>query len=316
MASALITGGAGFIGSHLAGSLLAKGYVVYVFDDLSTGQLTNIPTGAVFFNVDVSCRESIEGAELPNSIDIVYHLAAQSSGEASFDDPQRDILVNYSGTQNMLDYALVKKAKAFVFASSMSVYGNKSQEEALVNEEAIPWPRSYYGINKMASENGIRVFGETNGLPFFIFRLFNVYGPGQNMANVRQGMVSIYLSYINNKQKILVKGGLERFRDFVFVDDVVEALSLPLMHCIKAGEIFNVGTGVKTSVGDLLKIIIKGYGYSNYEEWILAASQTLGDVQGVVADNSKLVGTGSWRPKVDLNQGVGIMINWLENEKL
>jgi UDP-glucose 4-epimerase len=311
---ALITGGAGFIGSHLAKRLIADGYTVYIFDDLSTGYLTNIPAGAVFFNVDISHPQSIAQAKLPEVVDVVYHLAAQSSGEVSFDDPQRDILVNYLGTQNILDYAARKKAKAFIFTSSMSVYGSKDKTQAVVNEMALPSPKSYYGCNKLAAENAIRVFGETTGLPTYIFRLFNVYGPGQNMANIRQGMVSIYLSYINAKQKILVKGSMERFRDFIYIDDVIAALCLPLSNNIKMDEIYNVGTGVGTSVRSLLENILRFYGYSNCEEWILTEPQTLGDVNGVIADNKKLVESGFWQPNTDLYRGISIMIAWLKGQ--
>ncbi len=297
--SYLVTGGAGFIGSNLARKIIAGGGKVYIIDDLSTGFERNIPDGAIFYKTDISRPDQVGKLKLPYKLDTVYHLAAQSSGEASFDDPVRDIEVNYTGTYNILKLAEKKGAKRFIYSSSMSVYG----------------PASYYGCNKLASENMIRIYTKSTRIKSTILRFFSVYGPGQNMFNMKQGMVSIYLAYILNSRPITVKGSLDRFRDIIYIDDVVSILESCEDNPAAYGETFDVGTGMKTTVKDLLKAILKAYGKNNFDKWVKTAPGTPGDIKGCVADITKARRLLGWEHEHNLREGIAGMKEWLDRTK-
>lgn len=308
----IVTGGAGFIGSNLANRLLREGYEVHIIDDLSTGFESNVPAGARFLKADISNKKEIFQLNLPNTIDYVFHLAAQPSGEASFDDPLRDIDVNYKGTLNILTLAKEKKASRFIYSSSMSVYGEAIDQNYIVHEKAECNPASYYGCNKLSSEKLINIFTKGSEMKPTIFRLFNVYGPGQNMFNMKQGMVSIYLAYIINKSPVQVKGSLERFRDFIFVDDVVNAFLLSINNKNTFGKIVNLGTGIKTKVEDLLKIILDQFELQEFHDWVNVIDSTKGDITGLVADIGILSKCLNWKPTVELRHGIFKMKTWLD----
>ena len=305
MSSVVITGGAGFIGSALARRLLDRGDEVLILDNLSTGVEANLPKGAAFVRGDVSRLSSLEG--LPTAPSAVFHLAAQSSGEASFDDPLADFDHNTRGTFLLLQWSLRNGAGRFVYASSMSVYG-ECEGTTPVAETAQLAPRSYYGAAKLASEVYVNLFSRL-GLKTTIFRPFSVYGPGQNMANRRQGMVSIYLSYLLENAPIVVKGDMERFRDHVNVADVVDAFLLALESDRACGRTYNLGTGVRTSVGDLLGKLIR-YTGKPPDYPISRAAGTPGDTRGCVADISLIGRDLDWTPRKTLDEGLQEMISY------
>ena len=311
MALCIVTGGAGFIGSHLARRLIERGDEIFVLDDLSTGFQRNVPKGAVFYQVDVGSINDLLALKFPDKIDTIYHLAGQSSGEASFDDPLRDIKSNYIATYNILKLAEMKYCRRFIFTSSMSVYG-EIDGFTPVNEMHECNPQSYYGCNKLASEKLINVFIEKTGIIPTIFRLFNVYGPGQNMNNLKQGMVSIYMSYLMKDVPILVKGSLDRFRDFIYVDDVVDGL-ISSEPCEKTfGEVFNIGTGQSTTVSEVLQTLLKIFQKDDFDRWIVVEGNTPGDLKGFTADISKLKAAIEWKPRYDIEQGIAEMKAWID----
>lgn len=314
MKTYIITGGAGFIGSSLARRLVNGKNKVYIIDDLSTGYECNIPAEAIFYKIDISEAEKLFDFKFPN-IDVIYHLAAQPSAEVSFDDPSRDIDVNYKATYNILNLARRFNCERFIYASSMSVYGDVEYSDSSVSENYPCAPVSYYGVNKLASEKIIKVFIQKTKIKETILRLFNVYGPGQNMANMRQGMVSIYLSYLMNDLPINVKGSLNRFRDFVYIEDVVDVLIACQDNKNTVGEIFNLGSGTKTTVEQLLKIILKVYGKRDFDKWVNVWGSTKGDIKGFVADINKLNKSLNWLPKYTLIEGIIGMKKWIEEEK-
>ena len=309
----LVTGGAGFIGSQLAKRMVEEGHRVVIIDDLSTGFEHNIPLQTLFIRADISDRAKMANLNLPKPIDVVFHLAAQPSGEASFDDPMRDIEINYRGTLNVLDLAKRARAKRFIYTSSMSVYGDVDSSVSAVGEGHLCKPVSYYGCNKLASEKLTSIFVRHTDIRPTIFRLFNVYGPGQNMQNMKQGMVSIYFAYLLNGKRVQVKGSLDRFRDFIFVDDVVDALSRSVDSMSTYDQIFNVGTGIKTTVKDLLKALLQAYGFENFEQWVLLKGSTSGDIEGCVANIDKLREAIQWEPKYDVETGIVRMKQWVDN---
>ena len=213
MARYLVTGAAGFIGAALASRLMKEGNQVVTIDNLSTGNISNIPDGVKFIEGD--CGNQDVYSNIPNDpFDAIFHIAGQSSGEISFDDPIYDIRTNAESTLLLLKFALKNNCKRFIFASTMSVYGIKPERPVKENEDC--HPESFYGIAKLASEHYLRVY-EQFGIDTTSLRLFNVYGPGQNMDNLRQGMVSIFLAQMLKDKSIHVKGSADRFRDFIHV---------------------------------------------------------------------------------------------------
>lgn len=311
----LVTGGAGFIGSCLAKSLIERGNSVHILDDLSTGLERNIPAGAEFHNVDISDKGALKRLKIPSGIDCVFHLAAQSSGEASFRDPLRDMEVNYEATYNILELAKSAGCQRFIYTSSMSVYGAVPAQAGAVNEEYPCKPVSYYGCNKLASEKMIEIFCRNADIKYTIFRLFNGYGPGQNMLNMQQGMVSIYLSYLMNDTQVHVKGSLERFRDFIYIDDIIEAFSRSEGNEDTYSGVFNLGTSVKTAVKELLTLSLGIYGKDDFDKWVKVEGSTPGDITGCVADINKLKAALRWEPEYELKQGLLKMKEWLDQTK-
>jgi UDP-glucose 4-epimerase len=275
----LITGVAGFIGSKIAHEAIKRGYKVYGVDDLSQGDENNIPQNVNFIRFNLSEKKRF--IQLPKDINIIFHLAGQSSGEVSFDDPVEDLNKNTISTLNLIEYGIENKIQKIVYASSMSVYG--AVDTALpVSENTESLPLSCYGVGKSASEKYLNIYKDK--LPFIIFRMFNVYGPGQNMNNLRQGMVSIFLQYALTQNNITVKGSLERYRDFIYIDDVVDIWMQSITNNLANNQIFNLGTGIKTKIKDLLLIIKKLYPSVIWFE----ASGTMGDQFGLYANIDKL----------------------------
>lgn len=312
MKAYIITGGAGFIGSHLARHLIERGNNVHILDNISTGLEANIPRGSTFHKVDVCDPKALSRLDLPNKVDCIYHLAAQSSGEASFDDPASDIDINYKATYNMLKVARSKRCKRFIYSSTMSVYGNVPIENGPVSEDYLCDPASYYGCNKLASEKLINIFCRANDMDYTVFRIFSAYGPGQNMMNMRQGMISIYISYLLRNVPIEVKGSLDRFRDCVYIDDIRDVL-VKSEECRAAyGGVFNLGTSVRTTVRQMLTVILKTFGKDEFDKWVVVKGPTAGDTTGCVADIRKLRKALCWNTKYALQEGISLMKKSLE----
>lgn len=300
MNKVLITGVAGFIGSRLALRMLQEGYKVIGVDDLSSGNQSNIPSEVDFIHADLSVPSSLN--QLPKDCRKILHLAGQSSGEISFDDPKLDLEKNTVSTLNLIRFGIEHNVERLVYASSMSVYGHVPN--APISEAFKCSPLSCYGVGKKAAEDYLRVY--QNKLPFVALRMFNVYGPGQDLSNLRQGMVSIYVAQALATGRIEVKGSLERFRDFIFIDDVVEAWFRATTQSSALCKTFNLGTGVKTTVQNLLTQVCTLIPNTTY----FVQGSTLGDQSGIYADISTLqtsLGLSEFTP---LSQGLNTFINW------
>lgn len=302
----LITGGAGFIGSHVAHHYVNEKHKVTVVDNFDKGSKENIPDGAQFIKEDIS----IDGwtRRLPDDVTHVIHLAAQSSGEVSFEDPVYDVRTNTVATLELLKWSLDQGIKKFIFASSMNVYGNVEDKPIDENNEVNPC--SFYGVGKVAGESYVKIFSEL-GLNSIVLRLFNVYGPGQNMRNLKQGMLSIYLAYMAKGEPITVKGSTDRFRDFVYIEDVVSAICLSLQSS-SSFDIFNVCSGVRTTVGELLNRIVKNFGFNEYP--IEVVGGTPRDQFGIYGSFSKIKESLGWMPTHDVEKGLGKMISWVRGQ--
>ena len=294
----LITGVAGFIGSKIASKFANSGYEVIGIDDLSGGKINNVPKNIKFIKMDLSNKKLY--GKIPKNCKSIFHLAGQSSGEISFHEPVNDLKKNVISTLNLIDYGIKNRAKIFYYASSMSVYGKSNKKK--FSEYDICKPLSNYGNGKIASENYIKNYKEK--LPFVIFRMFNVYGPGQDMKNLKQGMVSIYLSQALNKKKIIVKGSLNRKRDFIFIDDVVDCWFKSFHSKIK-NETINLGTGKSISVRKLLRLIQKKILGTK----IKVIKGTPGDQFSVCANNNILRKKLNIKKFINIDEGLTKFIN-------
>lgn len=294
----LVTGGAGFIGSHIAKRLVSLGYKVTVIDNLSNGSEENIPSEAEFIKVDLSEEKSL--SSLKNiSCDGIFHLAAQSSGALSFENPLLDLKSHVMATYFLLDWCKNNGVRRFLFSSSTTTYGDPLYLP--IDERHPQQPKTYYAAGKMACEAYIRFF-QTIGIETTILRLPNVYGPCQNLANKDQGMVSIYLSYILENSPIVVKGSLDRFRDFIYVDDVVDAFLTALDNRTSFGKIYNVATGKKTTVREIINGLVKVCGYMDYP--IEIKEGTPGDQFGVVSNVDLIKRELGWSAKTEIDDGL------------
>jgi len=296
----LITGVAGFIGSKVAHRFIEEGYQVVGVDNLSGGKIDNIPREVDFIQGDLAVKKTFDN--IPSDCSRVLHLAGQSSGEISFDDPVLDLQKNTISTLNLIDYGIKNSINSILYASSMSVYG--SVDDKPVREKDNTHPLSCYGVGKLAGEGYLKVYQKQ--LPFISLRMFNVFGPGQDMDNLRQGMVSIYLAQALKNNKIEVKGSVDRFRDFIFIDDVVEAW-FRLSNEPKAyGQTLNLATGKRTTVYDLLEKICKNILGCEY----FIKGNTPGDQNGIYANISELSKYIDTDKFVSLDDGLERFVKW------
>ena len=281
----LITGVAGFVGKNLAMWLTKIGHQVWGLDNFYNSDKSCLVDKVNFIEADVSnkfWRNQFSNID----IDVIVHLAAQSSGEISFQQPEYDLDTNIKGTMQVCLFAKENNVKKIVFASSMSVYG---EIQGVVEENDETIPLSLYAVGKKSSEDYLRIFSRQYGFEVVNLRLFNIYGNGQNMKNLAQGMVSIYLAQLLGEQsEILVKGGIERYRDFIHVYDVVKVFNHFIGKEIESGrfETFNIGTAVKTTVIELITKLQRNFKISKD---IFVLEGTLGDQSGIVANNKKLL---------------------------
>ncbi len=305
MANYLVTGAAGFIAAHLAKTLIEQGHTVTTIDNLSTGFVENIPEGCRF--IEGNDYEDEVLAKLNNEyFDAIFHIAGQSGGVTSFDDPVYDMNSNITSTLKLLDYAQKTGCKRFVYASSMSVYGDENP--CPVYETSDLKPKTFYAVGKLASEHYMRLYSSFFGIRCTALRFNNTYGPGQNMQNLRQGMVSIFIAQAVKNHHIHVMGDKNRFRDFVHVSDNVRA-------CIMAANgneeslynEYNVATNIKHTCEQLVTAIQNALPYEVTVEY---NGSTPGDQYGIYCDYSKIEKNLGWKPTVQFDEGIAAMVDW------
>jgi len=306
----LVTGGAGFIGSHLVDKLMLDGHEVVVLDDLSSGSLKNIEhhldePGFRFVKGDIRYARTVEKAL--EGVDAVIHEAAIASVPLSIKDPALTDEVNIFGTLNLLEVSLRAKVKRFVYASSCAVYGAAS--ELPISEDVPLKPLSPYASSKLAAEERCKVFHENYGLETIRLRYFNVYGPRQ-AASEYAGVMLKFLERIRRDQPPVIFGDGEQTRDFVYIGDVVEATLLALDREGAAGEVFNIGTGEATTIKKLCEIFLKLTGKTHLKPIYMDAKP--GDIRHSQADITKAMKLLGYRPKVSLELGVRGFLNRAE----
>ncbi len=292
----VVTGGAGFIGYHLIQKLSKISKNIIVIDNFSTGYNKSFPKNVILIKKNCEDKSVIKFLD-KYQIQSIVHLAGVSSVEASFDDPIKDANSNIISTVNLLNFAKRKNIKNFVYASSMCVYGNLKNN---VKETQKTVPISFYGLSKITAENYIN-FLNTPKTSRIILRLFNVYGPGADKSNEKHGMFGIFFNQILRKKKILVKGSLSRYRDFVYIDDVLSIIIKSMMIKDNKSHTFNVCTSKKTSVKNLISMM---FSELKFKKKIISKGNTPGDQYGIYGNNKKIKRKFKIKNFISLKEGM------------
>jgi UDP-glucose 4-epimerase len=294
-----VTGGAGFIGSHLCEALLERGTEVIAYDNLTAGKTENLgdlpADKGRLVRGDIRDPKALE--ETAGNCKTIFHLAAQISVPFSMKNPKEDFDVNVYGTLNVLETARKRDAR-LIFASTAAVYGDA--EETPTPEDCPAQPISFYGLSKRVAEEYCQFYKENYGMEVVILRIFNVYGLRGH------GVIPDFLDKLRTTpHKLEILGTGEQSRDFIHVSDVVSAMVLCAEHENVDGQVYNVGSGVATSVTAIAKMIIALSNLHGVTRLSFTGGQAwAGDAKLTHADISKLAGTLSWRPLVKLRDGI------------
>ncbi len=302
----LVTGGAGFIGSHIVDALIKMQHEVIIVDDLSTGVEKNINKKAKFFKLDISNKKKLENV-FKKEIDIIFHTAAQIDVRKASIDPARDAEINIIGTINILKHAVDYNVKKIIFSSTGGAMYGDVEEPA--KENTLPSPKSPYGISKYSDEMYIRFFGEEYSLGYTILRYANVYGPRQ-ISKGEAGVISIFIESMMKNKEITLYGFGNMIRDFVYVDDVVEANILSITKGNK--QILNVGTGVKTKIRDLYNYI-KEY-FPDYNHTPIKKDKRPGEIFSSVLDGTAILRDYDKEDYIDIKEGIKKTVKWFKEE--
>ena len=308
----LVTGGAGFIGSHVADRLVEEGCRVHVMDDLSGGYRENVPEAATFHDLDIRSAEAAELFE-EHRFAALCHLAAQMDVRRSVADPQFDADVNVLGFLNLLEAGRQNGLEKVAFASTGgAIYGEPDPE---VNgggpqpETHPTLPMSPYGITKLVSEHYLRFYNQTHGLDYAALRFGNVYGPRQN-PHGEAGVVAIFAQRLLRGQDVTINGEGKQTRDYVFVGDVVRAFVAAL--AADQSGVYNVGTGVETDVNELFRHINEHSGAGADE---VHGPAKPGEQERSVLDYSHTQRSLGWTPEVDVATGLKTTVDWFRQRE-
>ena len=297
----LVTGGAGFIGSHLVTELARRGYLIKVLDNLSTGKLSNISSDLLTANVEFvqgDIRDSRVVQECVAKVDAVVHHAAQTSVPFSIQNPDFNNDVNIGGTSNLLHTSVESNLAKFIFISSCAVYGDPALLP--VDEQQKPDPISPYAQSKHVAEQECMRLDQKHSLNCVVLRLFNVYGPRQGLSEY-SGVITKFIDRIKQGLPLIIYGDGSQTRDFVYVRDVVEAVLLALGNRKAEGEVFNVGTGRATSIQELAETMLS---LTGAKLGIVKAPARQGDIKESYADISKANRLLAYKPKFLLKDGL------------
>ena len=291
---ALVTGGAGFIGSHLVEALLAEGRDLTLIDDLSSGSAANVAPGAELHEIDIVDRDALQGAIEQARPQAIFHLAAQASVVVSVEDPLRDCAVNVQGTLNVLDAAARLRAPVVFTSTGGALYGDAAPMPT--PETAIPAPLSPYGASKWAAEANVNTWSLSGEIPHAVCRLGNVYGPRQS-PHGEAGVVAIFSHHLHVGKAPKLYGHGAPTRDYVYVGDVVRAL---LAACGHRGT-YNVATGVETDVSTVWRVLSAAAGVQIEPQ---LADLRPGELQHSRLDASRAEREFGWRAEVPIEDGL------------
>lgn len=315
MKTVLVTGAAGFIGSHIVDELIENNYKAIAIDNLSSGKKEYVNKKAVFIKADVTNQQDLDKIFGQNKIDVIMHLAGQPSIVNAYADPYLDANTNFIGTMRMTLNAVKYGIPRFLYASSMTLYGNP--KKLPIKEDDAAMPINYYGVAKFASERFVHITSERVDLkkPFNVtsLRMFNVYGPRQSLTNPYQGVLAIFLGNVLRQEPITIFGKGNQARDFVYVKDVARTWIDSIDNNNSFGKVFNIGFGKRTSILRLAKTVIKANGQNENEYPFVFKSKRSGDQQVVEADIAQAKKYLKFSPKFNLQQGLEKTIEWAKN---
>lgn len=302
MTTYLVTGGAGFIGSHIVENLLQQPDTreVRVLDDLSTGRKENLAAvqNQIIFTLgdirDAGCL-----ARVVKDVDIIFHLAAQVSVPKSLQDPLATHAVNATGTLQLLQAARQAGVKRLILSSTCAVYGD--DPELPKTEIMLPCPKSPYAVAKLAAEGYCQNYAEHFKMETVVLRYFNVYGPRQDPSSPYSGVISIFANRLINGQPVTIFGNGEQSRDFVYVQDVVNANLVAAKSVDVAGKVFNICAGQPVTINQLYNCLAEELGVVNRP---LYAPERAGDIRYSYGNNQEANAYLEWQPKISLVEGL------------
>lgn len=298
----LVTGGAGFIASHIADKYIELGHSVIVVDNLLSGRKENLNPKAKFFNIDIRDREKLLSLFLEERPEVVNHHAAVVSVNLSMNDPKITEEVNVLGTKNVLDAAVESGAKKIIFASTGGAFYGDLIDRPFTEDDPAN-PKSPYGKTKLEGEKIIREVCENSSLSYTIFRYANIFGPRQDSSK-ESGVFAVFCDLMRQGKRPTIFNK-EATRDYVYVADVVEANALALDK--GKNRIYNIGTGVQTENQKVFELVAREYGYAGDPIYKPARG---GEVLKTALDASRAKKELGWEPKVDLKTGIRLIHAW------
>lgn len=304
---ALVTGGAGFIGSHIAARLASLGRRVRILDDLSTGHRENleeIDPNIEFVQGSVADRDTLEKAL--EDVELVFHEAAIPSVPRSVEDPNQTHIASVDGTFSLLLAARDKKVRRVVYAASSSAYGDQPTLPKV--EDMLPDPLSPYAVAKLVGEYYCQVFTRVYGLETVALRYFNVFGPRQDPGSQYSGVVSRFISTLLSNEQPVIFGDGEQSRDFTYIDNIVEANMRAATTMKGVGKVINVANGERTTLNELLKELQDLTGTSHLKAEY--RETRIGDVRHSLADTTRAREWLDYKPQVALREGLQQTIQW------
>ena len=307
-ARALVTGGAGFVGSHLVDRLLADGYRVCVVDDLSTGSTSNISTDAQFERVDITDAATLREVVARFKPEVVFHAAAQIDVQRSIREPDFDARVNVLGGLNVLRAAVAAGARRIVYSSSAAVYGPPPGTRVAVSETDPTRPMSEYGASKLAFEHYLSAYAARGLIEYAALRYANVYGPRQR-SDGEAGVVSIFTRKMLAAEPVTIFGDGTKTRDYVYVGDVVEATVRAATG--PSGVVANVGWGREVSDLALFRAVAAATGYAKEPTY---APDRPGDIARICLDPAVARRTWHWHASVQLAEGVPRVVEYARKD--
>ena len=305
MSRILVTGGAGFIGSHVAHALIDRGHAVTVLDDLSGGRTLNLPDGVTFVRGSVTDAALVDRLFAESSFEYVYHLAAYAAEGLSHFIKRFNYTNNVIGSVTLINAAVNTGVRGFVFASSIAVYGSAPVAE--MTEALDPHPADSYGIAKLAVEQELRVSRDMFGLDYLIFRPHNVYGPRQNIADRYRNVVGIFMNQILHGRPMTIFGDGTQTRSFTYIDDIAPLLADAIDVSGAWNEVFNVGADESCSLNDLAHRVARAMEAEPRIEHVPARMETA----HAHSTHDKARRVFGNRPETSLNDGLQRMARWV-----
>ena len=305
MSASLMTGGAGFMGSHVAEQLLKLGHQVVVLDDLSGGFADNVPKGASFVKGSILDQELIDQLFEKYSFRYVYHLAAYAAEGLSHFIKRFNYQNNLIGSVNLINAAINYQVESFVFTSSIAVYG---AGQSPMTEKMTPIPEDSYGIAKLAVEQDLKVSHEMFGLDYIIFRPHNVYGERQNIGDRYRNVVGIFMNQLLRGEPMTIFGDGTQMRAFTHINDVAPIIAACVDYPFARNQIFNVGADVPYTVNDLAGVVADAMG----KEARIVHLDPRNEVKIAFSDHSKAEAVFGKSEKTSLESGVSAMAQWVE----